>query len=63
MVPEVLEQALLPFYSTKRSDTGLGLPFGREIIEAHSGRLGLANRTGGGFLVSIWLPAHAALER
>ena len=63
MGPEVLEQALLPFYSTKQSGTGLGLPLCREIVEAHGGRLSLANRAGGGLLVSIWLPAHAAAQR
>jgi nitrogen fixation/metabolism regulation signal transduction histidine kinase len=53
----VLRNALVPFYSTKRSGTGLGLALSREIIEAHSGRIALANRDGGGLAVSLWLPA------
>ena len=57
MSQPVLESALLPFYSTKRSGTGLGLPLSREIVEAHGGRLSLANRGGGGLEVSLWLPA------
>ena len=56
MSAEVLEQALLPFYSTKQSGTGLGLPLCREIVEAHGGRLSLANRNEGGLIVSVWLP-------
>jgi len=28
----------------------------REILEAHGGRLSLANRAGGGALVTVWLP-------
>jgi nitrogen fixation/metabolism regulation signal transduction histidine kinase len=56
MSPDVLEQALLPFYSTKQSGTGLGLPLCREIVEAHGGRLSLANRAEGGLVVSVWLP-------
>ena len=51
-----LRDALLPFFSTKPSGSGLGLTLCREIIEAHSGRLGIANRPGGGAVVSVYLP-------
>jgi signal transduction histidine kinase len=51
-----LRDALLPFYSTKPAGTGLGLTLCREIIEAHGGTLSLANRAGGGALVTVWLP-------
>jgi signal transduction histidine kinase len=51
-----LRDALLPFYSTKPSGSGLGLTLCREIVEAHGGRLSLANRSHGGALVTVWLP-------
>ncbi len=52
----VLRDALLPFYSTKATGTGLGLTVCREIVDAHGGRLSLANRPDGGTLVTVWLP-------
>jgi nitrogen fixation/metabolism regulation signal transduction histidine kinase len=57
MSETVLTNALIPFYSTKRSGTGLGLALTREIVEAHGGRITLANRDGGGLQVSLILPA------
>jgi two-component system, NtrC family, nitrogen regulation sensor histidine kinase NtrY len=51
-----LENALVPFYSTKDTGTGLGLTLCREIVEAHGGRLRIANRNDGGAVVALWLP-------
>jgi nitrogen fixation/metabolism regulation signal transduction histidine kinase len=58
MEPEVMSRALLPFYSSKASGTGLGLPLCKEIVEAHGGRLHVQNRAGGGLVVTCWLPGR-----
>lgn len=62
MSPEVLANALLPFYSTKSAGSGLGLTLCREIVEAHGGSLEMENRgDGDGAVVRFWLPpAHGA---
>jgi nitrogen fixation/metabolism regulation signal transduction histidine kinase len=60
MSDAVLTNALVPFYSTKRSGTGLGLALAREIAEAHGGRITLANREGGGLTVTMILPVGPA---
>jgi nitrogen fixation/metabolism regulation signal transduction histidine kinase len=59
LTDNVLRDALLPFYSTKPTGTGLGLTLCREIVEAHGGRLSITNRPGGGALVSVWLPVSS----
>jgi two-component system, NtrC family, nitrogen regulation sensor histidine kinase NtrY len=57
----VLTNALVPFYSTKRAGTGLGLALAREIAEAHGGRITLGNRDGGGLTVTLIVPCAPTL--
>ena len=56
MSEQVLKNALLPFYSTKQTGSGLGLPLCREIVEAHGGRIKLANRRNKGLIVEFSIP-------
>lgn len=58
MDEETMRKALLPFYSTKRSGSGLGLPLCREILEAHGGKLSLQSDPEGGTVVTCWLPGR-----
>lgn len=54
--PEQMSKVLLPFYSTKRTGSGLGLALCREIVEAHGGNLRIEPREGGGTVVACFLP-------
>lgn len=56
MSPQVMENALLPFYTTKATGSGVGLPLCREIVEAHEGEIFLFNRRNGGVRVKVVLP-------
>lgn len=56
MSSEAMEKALLPFFSTKKTGTGLGLPLCREIMEAHGGGIRLQEAPSGGVKVICWLP-------
>lgn len=54
--PELMSKVLLPFYSTKRTGSGLGLALCREIVDAHGGSLRIEAREGGGTVVTCSLP-------
>jgi len=59
MSTEILESAMLPFFSTKEGGSGLGLALCREIVEGHGGGIRLENRDGGGLAVTCTLPGPA----
>jgi signal transduction histidine kinase len=49
-------------YTTKPHGMGLGLTIVRTIVEAHHGRVTVADREGGGSVFSVWLPARGTSE-
>lgn len=57
MTEHQLQKALLPFFSTKQTGSGLGLSLCNEIVTAHNGNLRLQNRPDGGLEIRLTLPA------
>jgi len=49
------QQALLPFFTTKQTGTGIGLALCNEIVNNHDSQLSLINREHGGLSVSFSL--------
>lgn len=56
------DNLFVPFYSTKKQGSGIGLVLCRQIIEAHNGRLTLSNQNAGGCCASIELPLQARVN-
>lgn len=57
MDEQVLSRATDPFYTTRPSGTGLGLPIVQRIVEAHGGQLEIESSVGRGTKVSLFLPS------
>jgi signal transduction histidine kinase len=53
------EKAFQPYFSTKKSGTGLGLPTSRRIVEEHGGHMTLHTEPGRGTDFTLALPAKA----
>jgi len=51
-----IAKAFQPFFSTKASGTGLGLPIAKQIVDQHGGRISIASTPGRGTRVRIELP-------
>jgi two-component system sensor kinase FixL len=55
---DVQEKVFIPFFTTKRRGTGLGLPTARRFIEAHDGRITIQSPPSGGTTVTVQLPLN-----
>ena len=54
------KKAMTPYFTTKKTGTGLGLPIVTKIINEHSGNLSIKNRQESrGVVVTITLPKYA----
>jgi PAS domain S-box-containing protein len=64
MTPEILCQALDPFFTTKDvgQGSGLGLPVAFGIVHGHQGYLRIDTKPGEGTCVGIYLPRLAAVQ-
>lgn len=54
--PEDLKNIFDPFFSTKESGTGLGLPISYGIVEGHGGTIRVQSKPGRGTIVTVDLP-------
>ena len=54
------KKAMTPYFTTKKTGTGLGLPIVTKIINEHSGNFSIKNQKGkSGALITITLPKYA----
>ena len=56
MSKEIIDNMLVPFYTTKEKGTGLGVSLSKEIIEAHNGSISYSSSIGKGTVCKIILP-------
>jgi signal transduction histidine kinase len=54
--PEHVEFVFRPFYTTRHTGTGLGLPITRQIIQRHGGSVTLTSRVNVGTTITLRLP-------
>jgi two-component system, cell cycle sensor histidine kinase and response regulator CckA len=55
--PEILPRIFDPYFSTRKSGSGLGLATVYSIIKKHQGRIEVNSHSGHGATFTIWLPA------
>ena len=55
----VLEQMFSPFYTSKASGTGLGLPICKKLVEAHGGSIEVKSELGGGAEFVLCFPKYS----
>lgn len=60
---EPLEQIFEPYYSTKDTGIGLGLPLTKKLIEDHGGEIKVSSTPGQGSVFTVTLPREALQKR
>jgi signal transduction histidine kinase len=61
MPEEIRAKVFTPFFTHGKADgTGLGLPFVKQVVEAHGGSVALQSEVGRGTTVTISLPLGAS---
>jgi PAS domain S-box-containing protein len=58
LTPEEIEMLFQPYYSTKASGFGLGLPLAKDIVEAHRGKIQVDSDKGKGTTFIVILPGY-----
>jgi len=61
IAPDILEKIFLPFFTTRRDGTGLGLPVVQHVALLHGGYVSASGQPGGGTQFAIWLPEENRL--
>jgi signal transduction histidine kinase len=58
IAPEQLAHVFEPYFTTRRTGTGLGHALSRHIVDSLGGSIGISPRPGGGTRVRVDLPLH-----
>ncbi|UCD63357.1 MAG: PAS domain S-box protein [Candidatus Zixiibacteriota bacterium] len=56
IAPDDIDKIFTPFFSSRPSGTGLGLPLAKKIIDLHDGRLTVDSRPDSGTVFTVTLP-------
>lgn len=59
MTSDTIENLFQPFYTTKTTGTGLGLPFVKKVIEEHDGEIVIESELTKGTRFSLFLPIYS----
>ncbi len=60
ITPAVQARMFEPFFTTRLTGRGLGLPAALGIVRGHGGAIAVEARPGSGVTVTVWLPLEPA---